>query len=95
VIKMMGWWEHGSGFAYVAMSFGMIALVALGIWALVTLGRCDGGDSDSGADRSREPAGAEAERILDERLARGEIDAGEYHSRIADLHQPGLAGNRS
>jgi len=73
------------------ISFGMIVFAALGVWALVALGR--GGSV--GADRSDRTADVGSERILDERFARGEIDADEYHSRRADLHEYHLADTRS
>ena len=69
-----GWpfWEVG------LMWVGMIAFWALLIWAiyaLVTNLTRKTPDSDRGGD---------ARRILDQRLARGEIDAGEYQ-RLRDL----------
>ncbi|MGH2635137.1 MAG: SHOCT domain-containing protein [Actinomycetota bacterium] len=50
-------------------------LVALGIWAV---------------RRFSEPRGtSSARRILEERFARGEIDADEFRSRLAALEQRG------
>jgi putative membrane protein len=49
------------------------ALVTLGIWAV---------------RRFSEPRGdSNARRILEERFARGEIDADEFHSRLAALER--------
>jgi uncharacterized membrane protein len=59
-------WEVG------LMWLGMIAILGLllwGIYALVT---------NLTRQQGSEPAGDPAARILDERLARGEIDAAEY-----------------
>lgn len=59
-------WEVG------LMWLGMIAILGLllwGIYALVT---------NLTRQQGSEPAGDPATRILDERLARGEIDAAEY-----------------
>ena len=59
-------WEAG------LMWLGMIAILVLlfwGIYALVT---------SQSRKQGSEPAGDPAARILDERLARGEIDAAEY-----------------
>ena len=52
----------------------MIIFVGLLAWGIYALAR---GDSRGRGDESGEGAGAPA-RILDERLARGEIGAGEY-----------------
>jgi len=59
-------WEAG------LMWLGVIAILVLlfwGIYALVT---------SQSRKQGSEPAGDAAARILDERLARGEIDAAEY-----------------
>jgi putative membrane protein len=50
-----------------------IVLVALGLFVVVRL------------TRAAESRGGGAKAILDERLARGEIDAEEYRSRLAVL----------
>ena len=71
------WWQAG------LMWLAMIAFVALLIWlvyALVTgaLGRTQQ------PTRGQEQRGDDARRILDERLARGEIDI-EEHKRLRDV----------
>ena len=66
------WWQGG------LMWIGMIVFWGLLIWAayaLITNLTRKPGTPDSGDD---------AVRILDQRLARGEIDADEYH-RLRDL----------
>ncbi len=70
------WWQVG------LMWLGMIAFWGLLIWliyALVTgaIGRGQLGGGE-------EPGGGDARRILDERLARGEIDLEEYQ-RLRDV----------
>ncbi len=92
----MMWWGHTSGWAYAAMSLGMFAFLAFLAWAVVATGRTERGHADcDGASGSDKKPTAGAERILAERFARGEIDADEYQSRLADLHQQHPAGTRS
>lgn len=90
---MFGYGHSGwAGWEITLMWVGMIAVVALIAWALTNTvpWRGSGG---SGHDPSA-PG-----RILDERLARGEIDAGEY-ARLRDAlnsggaKPPTGAGNR-
>ena len=71
------WWQVG------LMWLGMIAFWGLLIWliyALVT-GAIGRGRQLGGGE---EPGGGDARRILDERLARGEIDLEEYQ-RLRDV----------
>jgi putative membrane protein len=74
------------------MSLGMIAFWALLVWAVIAIRR---GNSRHGVGESGETAPAGAERILAERFARGQIDADEYHRRLADLDQQHLARSKS
>jgi len=70
------WWQAG------LMWLAMIAFWALVIWAvyaLVTGIARKPGQPDSGGQQP-----GDAQRILDERLARGEIDAEEYR-RLRDM----------
>ena len=70
---MTGW-----GWGWLAMvGFGVVvlALFAVGIWAVVSSA------PSVGSERSRKTG----EEILDERYARGEIDREEYKQRRADL----------
>ena len=75
---MMGWYDDGTGWGgWIAMTLMMVAFWGLVIVAVLAIFRGiskAGGPVDSAA--SRDPM-----RILDERFARGEIDAEEYHSR--------------
>ena len=80
------WWQAG------LMWLAMIAFWALLIWliyALVTgaIGR------GRQPERDEERHGDDARRILDERLARGEIDIEEYQ-RLRDVIE-GRAGSRT
>jgi putative membrane protein len=92
MIVMMIW---DSGWAWWQVSLmwvGMIAFWALLIWlvyALVT-GAVGRGRQ---AGRGEERRGEDARRILDERLARGEIDIEEYQ-RLRDAIE-GRAGSRT
>ena len=69
-----GWWW------FVAMPLGMVGFWALVGWVVVKMGRGDGA--------APRPA-SNAEAILAERYARGEIDSDEYHRRLDDLHTAG------
>jgi putative membrane protein len=66
------WWQAALGWV------GMIVFLGLLIWGIYALVRSTGRRS-AGGDH-----GSDAGRILDERLARGEIDAEEYW-RLRDL----------
>lgn len=73
-----GWWGWEIAFMWAAM----IALVALLVWAVTRT--VSGRRGDRAGDDPAVPG-----RILDERLARGEIDADEY-ARVRDaLHSRG------
>ncbi|MBF6354172.1 SHOCT domain-containing protein [Nocardia higoensis] len=82
---MMFWYDgHGmSGWGYGLMAVGMAVFWALLIAALILTIRY--------LDRPSTPAGGPpivrptAEQVLAERFARGEIDADEYHHRLATL----------
>jgi hypothetical protein len=82
-IAMMYGFGHGSGWPVWAAALtwaGMIAVAGLVSWALyIALA----GASRRGARRPG-PDAAGPGQILDERLARGEIDAAEYQ-RLADV----------
>jgi putative membrane protein len=71
------WWQAG------LMWVVMIAFWGLLIWAVYAL--VTGATRRPGSDgRGEEPRGDDARRILDERLARGEIDTDEYR-RLRDV----------
>ncbi len=66
----MMWWGDWSWGAWVAMTFTMLAFWALVIWAVASFVR------SIGPGRARD-----AEDILAERFARGEIDEDEFRHR--------------
>lgn len=85
---MMGWYQDGMGWGgWIVMSLVMVAFWALVVFAVVAIFRGTSGTSGNTrpADRStnRDPM-----QILEERFARGEIDAEEYHAR-ADVLRTG------
>lgn len=91
---MMFWYGSHLVFWQAALMWaGMIAFWSLVIWGVYVL--------FAGATRrpDREHRGPDARRILDERLARGEIDTAEYQ-RLRDLitsddrRAPADAGSR-
>ena len=74
-------WGNGMGWG----GWLLMTMTTVGFWALVVFGvvalfRGTGGDRWREQDRGRS-----ARQILDERFARGEIDAEEYHSRQSQL----------
>lgn len=76
---MMGWYGEGAwGWAgWLVMTLMMVAFWGLVVWGLVAIFRgTSRGDDRSAAGRTRDPL-----EILDERFARGEIDAEEYRAR--------------
>jgi len=79
---MMGWYNHGMGWGgWIAMTLMMVAFWGLVIFAVVAIFRSTtnaAGSADSAAPR-------DPMNTLDERFARGEIDAEEYHARQAIL----------
>ncbi len=77
------WWQAG------LMWIAMIAFLALLIWAVYALvasvtRRPGRPDRDQGLQPGSGPQPGSARRILDERLARGEISAEEYR-RLRDV----------
>jgi len=98
MVVMMFWNGGGWPFWEVALMWvGMIAFWGLLIWAVYAL------ITSATRRRGPEPGGEEhraddARRILDERLARGEIDADEYR-RLRDVlasgDSPSTAGSGS
>ena len=66
-------WDNDYGWgAWLAMSAGMVAFWALVAVAVVAVVR---------STRDDRPSGDEANRLLDERFARGDIDEQEYQAR--------------
>jgi putative membrane protein len=85
----MMWWYGGSWMWWQATLgwVGMIVFLGLLVWGIYALAR-------SIARRpENEEHGSDAGRILDERLARGEIDADEYR-RLRDLMRSDRAQTR-
>ena len=73
----MGWYHDGMGWGgWLLMTLVMVVFWALVVLAVVALFR----GSEPGRDR-RTP-----DQILDERFARGEIDAADYQARRDALH---------
>lgn len=73
----------GTFFFGVLLPLAAVALVAFGIWELVRSGRSDVAGASAGG--APVPLSGSARSILDERFARGELDADEYVSRRALL----------
>jgi len=70
----MMWDWHGYGWGWwLLMSAGMIAFWGVVVWLIREFVRSDRGTA------------VDAETILDDRFARGEIDADEYHERLQVL----------
>lgn len=87
---MMGWYHDGTGWAdgmgwagWLVMSLVMVAFWGLVIWALVAIFRGSRGTGTTQGAGGRDPL-----EILDERFARGEIDAEEYRARLDVLRSP-------
>lgn len=71
----MMWGYDDSGWWWVVMAFGMIAFWAIVAWVVVSVWRGE----------RRESTPPDAERILAERYANGEIDGDEYQQRLGAL----------
>ncbi|HET6951953.1 MAG TPA: SHOCT domain-containing protein [Acidimicrobiales bacterium] len=70
-VTPMMWWDGDGGWGpWVAMTFIMLAFWGVVIWAVVSVVR------SAGAGRARD-----AEDVLAERFARGEIDEDEFRRR--------------
>ena len=87
---MMGWYGGGMGWGgWIAMVLAMLVFWGLVIFAVVAIFR---------GTRKHEPVDPAAHRdpseILDERFARGEIDADEYHARRSVLRDAHTAQQR-
>lgn len=77
-------WGYGTGWGgWLLMTLVMVAFWALVVFGIVALFRGPVAHGPRSADR-----GGDAQRILDERFARGEIDADEYRSRQSLLPPP-------
>lgn len=81
---MMGWYSGWGWGGWLVMSLTMLVfwgLLAFGVVALVRTLRRDDRDRPAATAALPEPRRPDAQEILDERFARGEIDADEYQRR--------------
>jgi putative membrane protein len=76
---MMNQWYGMSGAGWLTMTLVVLALAGLVAAVAVALVR------GPTTDRRPRETGGDAERILADRFARGEIDAEEYESRLGTL----------
>ena len=81
------WWTNGMGWGGVgAGGWVLMTVLMLAFWALVVFGVValfrSGRPTDMGAGTTHERS---AEKVLNERFARGEIDAEEYQARRTTL----------
>lgn len=73
----MMWWNNGMGWGgWIAMALIMVAFWSLVVFGVVAIFRGDRESSSTRASLQRDPL-----EILDERFARGDIDAEEYNAR--------------
>ena len=86
---MFGYGSGWPAWGIALMWIGMVAFLAFLIWAAYALITSTTGRPG----RDPDPQPGNAARILDERLARGEIDAEEYQ-RLRDLIAPGTQASR-
>lgn len=79
---MMGYdWGMSWGVGMLFMVLFWVFVIAGAVWLVTTLSRQrESGGSSGGSDRS-------ALRILEERLARGEIDVEEFRARRAAMEE--------
>jgi putative membrane protein len=89
---MMFWYDNDlSGWGWVGMTVGMVLFWGLVITGIVLLVRAiSRPDQPSAA-----PPPADAQQLLAERFARGEIDEPEYRARLATLRGATRPGVRS
>jgi len=80
---------YGSGWMWmfgIMVFLGLILVIGAVVWA-ISRGNHSGGQGQYGADRTSQPqpgsgpGSSKARQMLDERYARGEIDAQEYRDR--------------
>jgi len=95
---MMYWYGSHLAFWQVALMWlGTVAFWVLVAWAVFALVRTASGGSSLWAGDARPPQNAQ--RILDERLAKGEIDVEEYRRlrhalNASDRHREPVSGTR-
>lgn len=79
----MGNWASGG---WIVMIIMMLVLVVIVVWAVVTLTRHN--SLHDAARPTHAQTVSQAQNILDERFARGEIDEDEYRRRRSALQAP-------
>lgn len=78
-----GWHDGmGDGWWWPFMALMMVAFWGGLAWLLITLIRHGGGGAGSADSATLQPRQPSPEEIIQERFARGEIDADEYHHRL-------------
>jgi putative membrane protein len=85
----MMFWDHSDQFSwwYILMPLSMVAFWGLVAWVIVMIVRGDRRTDQPPAQPNPPPSSSyEAERILAERYARGDIDSEEYKQRLDTLH---------
>ena len=73
---MYGWGDGGWWMMGISSFIGLLIVVAL-VWVIVSISRGSGASAAGGPGHAR--------ALLDERFARGEIDADEYNQRLSVL----------
>lgn len=81
---MMDWYDGGH-FAW--GGWVVMTMMMLAFWGLVVAGGVALYRSFRRGDHRQQDAHADAVRLLDERFARGEIDAADYRERRELLHR--------
>ena len=79
------YWDHMTGWGWTMMVLWTMLLVLLAagiIWALLAAGH------PASTHETQPPSSKSARELLDERLAKGEIDTDEYQQRRRALEKP-------
>jgi putative membrane protein len=99
MVVMMFWYGGGWPFWEVALMWaGLIVFWGLLIWAVFALVASANGRARRAGHGEGDRPGGDVRRILDERLARGEIDMDEYRrlrDELASADAPGAASSRT
>ena len=74
---MMGWYDHGMG----PGGWILMTLLSVAFWAFVVVGVIALYRATRGPDERSSAGDREAQRLLDQRFARGDIDAEDYQQR--------------
>lgn len=74
-------WNSASGAMVLMMALAWLAVICGGLWLLAAVG-------NGWWPVGRRFDGADAQQLLDQRLARGEIDVSEYEERSRALREP-------